>query len=182
LARGAIRLSQKDQAAANADFDAVLHLGKDDPDNLVAIAQIYGSLDLHAEAIAKLTTWIDSFPKNNRLPGVLNSRCWERAMLGEQLDIALADCNMALKKGPRNSMVLDSRAFVHLRRGEYDQAIADYQAVLKLQPRQASSMYGLGLAELKKGLKATGEQRLQAAVALSPKIAEFYNKLGLVPE
>jgi tetratricopeptide (TPR) repeat protein len=115
------------------------------------------------------------------MPTALNERCWARAVLGTELKLALADCNLALKIGPRNSQILDSRAFTFLRLGDYDKSIADYKAVIKLQPKQALSMYGLGIAELKKGLKAEGENDTQAALALAPNVAEFYKRLGLVP-
>jgi tetratricopeptide (TPR) repeat protein len=181
LARGATRLGLKDLPGARADFDAAQRLDPTDSATALAIAAIFGGFDLHAESIERLNVWIAAFPKDKQLPRALNDRCWSRAIVGTELDLALADCNLALKKGPRNSQVLDSRAFVYLRRGEYDKSIADYQAVLKLQPQQGSSMYGLGLAEVKKGLKVQGEQHLQAAVALSAKVADFYNNLALVP-
>jgi len=180
LLRGALHLAQKDQAAAQIDFDRVLRLDAHDSGNALTIGQIYAYADLHVEAIAKFTAWIEIFPKDSKLPTVLNNRCWERAIIGE-LDLALEDCNLALKKGPRNSKVLDSRAFVYLRRKEYDRSIADYQAVLKLQPQQASSMYGLGLAEYKKGQTAAGEQHMHSAMVLAPNVADFYNHLEITP-
>ncbi len=181
IARGAVRLATKDEAGARTDFDAALRLEPKDSGNALGIAQTFASFDHHAEAIQRLNAWIETFPEDNQLPRALNSRCWSRAIVGKEFDLALADCNLALKKGPRNSQVLDSRAFVYLRRGDYDKSIADYQAVLKLQPKQAVSMYGLGLAEFKKGRKAEGEKHLQAAIALSPNVAEFYRHVGLAP-
>jgi predicted aspartyl protease len=179
--RGAMHLASKDDTAARVDFDAALQVNHNDPDDALRIANIYEGFGFHAEAINRYTTWISANPKSGELPNVLNSRCWARAMLGKELDLALADCNLALKKGSSNSVVLDSRAFVYLRQGNYDKSIADYKTVLKLQPKMAFSMYGLAVAESRKGLKTESELHVKNAVMLMPNVAEFYNDLALIP-
>jgi tetratricopeptide (TPR) repeat protein len=181
LVRGSLQLGAKNDAGARADFAEAIRLKPNDGGTALSIATIYGTYDRHAEQIELLNAWIAAYPNDGLLPNALNERCWARALLGTELDLALADCNLSLKKGPRNSEVLDSRAFVYLRRGEYDKSIADYKAVLKLQPRQALSMYGLGLAARKKGLTSEGDKNLQAAVAIQGDVAEFYKRLGLEP-
>ena len=50
-----------------------------------------------------------------------NSRCWTRATIGRLQD-ALGDCNEALKLKPDYINALDSRGFVLLRMGKYDEA------------------------------------------------------------
>jgi tetratricopeptide (TPR) repeat protein len=176
-----MHLASKDDTAARVDFDAALQVNHSDPDDALRIANIYEGFGFHAEAINHYTTWISANPKSGELPSVLNSRCWARAMLGKELDLALADCNLALKKGSSNSVVLDSRAFVYLRQGNYDKSIADYKTVLKLQPKMAFSMYGLAVAESRKGLKTESELHVKNAVMLMPNVAEFYNDLALIP-
>jgi tetratricopeptide (TPR) repeat protein len=89
-------------------------------------------------------------------------------MLGKELDLALADCNAALRKGPLTSEALNSRALVHLRRADFERAIADFKSSLKRQPRSAMTLYGLGLAQLRTGSRADGDRNLQAAVAIAP--------------
>ena len=102
-------------------------------------------------------------------------------MLGKDLDLARTDCDTALRRGPKNSAVYDSRALVWLRQGNFDKAIADYKEALDLQPKKASSLYGLGLAEIGKGLKASGTANITAAIELHPTIAEQFQRVGLTP-
>jgi len=68
--------------------------------------------------------------------------------------------------------VLDSRGFVYLKLGQFDNAIADYNAVLKLKPKLAISLYNRGLAKQKKGDSAGGDADIAAAKAIDPKIAD----------
>ena len=79
----------------------------------------------------------------------LNSLCWTRATLGVELEAALADCDAALAIEPKSAATLDSRAFVLMRLGRYDEAVRVYDAALALRPRQADSLYGRGLSKLR---------------------------------
>ena len=133
------------------------------------------------EAISQLDRWVSAHPTAERLPFALNERCWDRALLGKGLDLALADCNAALKRGLRVSDVLDSRALVWLRIGDFDNAIADYKAALNLQPKSAWSRYGLGVAELRKGMTAEGERDIQAAIEIAPAIGKEFDRIGIAP-
>jgi tetratricopeptide (TPR) repeat protein len=113
------------------------------------------------------------------MAGALNSRCWARALGGQELDKALADCNTALKLKPNTADFLDSRGLVYLRQGNYDKAIADYDAALRLAPKTAWSLYGRGLAKSGKGMSAEGQADIAAATALQPKIAERAASFGI---
>jgi tetratricopeptide (TPR) repeat protein len=179
LSRGTLRLRGNDEIAARADFDQALQLAPSDPAIGFRIAEAYQTTGNFAAAIGRLDTWIAAYPKDGRLPSALNARCWSRAMTRKDLELARADCDAALKKGPKNSAVFDSRALVWLQLGKYDEAIDDYQAALKLQPKKASSLYGLGLAEIKKGLKDSGNSNIQQAIEINPSIASFYRRAGL---
>jgi tetratricopeptide (TPR) repeat protein/predicted aspartyl protease len=182
LLRGSLRLQNGAKESAGADFAAATAAAPADAGVSLRIAGIYSGEELYPEAIAHLDSWISANKDDNRLPQALNDRCWARAMTGQQLDLALADCNAALKKGPRNSAVLDSRGMVWLRQGDFAHAIADYQDAIALQPKSPWSLYGLGIAELRKGLTDKGNQHLQAATALSPEVAAEFGKLGLSPQ
>jgi tetratricopeptide (TPR) repeat protein len=115
------------------------------------------------------------------MPGALNSRCWSRALAGQELEQASSDCNAALKLKPNTAEFLDSRGLVHLRQNNYDEAIADYDAALHREPKIAWSLYGRGLARLHKGLTAEGQVDIAAASALEPKIAERAASYGIRP-
>ena len=111
----------------------------------------------------------------------MNARCWTRAAWGRELDLALADCDAALRRD-RNSEVMESRGLVMFRMGRLDEAITLYTAAIKQQPRAAPALYGRGLAELKKGAKAEGEADIAAAKAIAPDLAAQYKRYGLAPD
>jgi tetratricopeptide (TPR) repeat protein len=179
LRRGALRLKKANEEEARADFASIEKQMPNNAGLALAIAEIYERAGHSDEALSRFDRWMTAWPNDDRRPTVLNERCWLRASMGKELDLALADCNAALRHGASNSAFLDSRALVFLRRGEFDKAIADYHAALKLQPKAAWAMYGLGVAEKKKGLPEQGEKDMQAALALQPTAADAFKKMGL---
>jgi tetratricopeptide (TPR) repeat protein len=119
-----------------------------------------------------------------RAPGAaepLAARAWVRALAGEDLAAALADCDAAIARNPQLPETYDTRALIRLRRGETAQAVADYQAALKLRPDMASALFGRGLAERRLGNAARADADLTRAAALDPKIAENFAKYGVGP-
>jgi tetratricopeptide (TPR) repeat protein len=178
--RGALRLSSNDEAGARTDFEAVDAAAPHDAGASLRIAEDYMRFGQFAGAIGRFDRWIAAYPRDERLPSALNGRCWSRAMLNQGLDLALADCNAAVRSG-RNSRFLDSRAMVWLRLGNFDKAITDYKASLSLQSKSAWSSYGLGVAESRKGLREQADKDMQVATTLWPRIAEEFKKAGLVP-
>jgi tetratricopeptide (TPR) repeat protein len=108
-----------------------------------------------------------------------NSRCWARAVGGQQLQQALADCNEALRLAPRRADTLDSRAFVYLKLGDLGKSIADYDAALKLNPQFVSSLYGRGVAKQRKGDRTGANADIAAAKAIRPTIADEFATYGI---
>jgi tetratricopeptide (TPR) repeat protein len=179
--RGSLRLANRDESGARTDFTAIAALAPNDASIGLRIAGRYVATGNFATAIGQFDQWIAAHPNDDRVPAALHERCWSRAMTGKDLELALADCDAALHRGARTSLLLDSRAFVRLQPGNYDQAIADYKASLDLQPKGAAALYGLGLAEQKKGLQTAGDQHIQAAIAIDPAAADEFRSVGLVP-
>jgi tetratricopeptide (TPR) repeat protein/predicted aspartyl protease len=177
MGRGVIYLGSMAYDRAAADFAAAI---KVEPDLAPRVGEVYTAAGQFERALAAYDGWIAANPRNDRLPTALNGRCWTRALWNHELDKALADCEAALKRGPRAAGVLDSRGLVHLRRGEFDLAIADYDAAIRLQPKEAWSLYGRGLAKLAKGAKSDGEADLAAATALAPNLPAAAKRYGLV--
>jgi tetratricopeptide (TPR) repeat protein len=178
LERGGARLAGRDVTGATEDFDAAIRA---DPKARLAVAQAYEGAGLLDQAIAQADQWIAANPKADDMPGALNNRCWARALLGRELDKALADCDAALRLAPRKPGFLDSRGLVRLRLGQLDGAIADYDAALKVEPNIAWSLYGRGLAKLRKGMKAEGEADIKAATAIDPRLPDEARRYGLTP-
>ena len=181
IARGTMHVRRQSEAQAAADFKAALEHAANDPAVSFRIAQAYQVGDNLAASVRQLNEWVAAHPKDDLFPSALASRCMARALLGRELEAARDDCDTALKKGPRNSNIYDSRGLVWLQLGNLDKAIADYQEALDLQPKKASSLYGLGLAEIKQGRKESGERNVQEALALNPEIATGFRRIGLTP-
>jgi tetratricopeptide (TPR) repeat protein len=112
-------------------------------------------------------------------PAAYNNRCYAYARAG-QLQLAIADCNQALRLGP-NANRLDTRGFTYLRLGQFDSAIADYDEAVKIDPKLASSLYGRGLAKLKKGNTDAGNADIAAAMQIQSNIAEEFARYGVNP-
>jgi tetratricopeptide (TPR) repeat protein len=148
----------------------------------IRLGHLYASIGQPTAAVRQYSKWIDSHPQDSPLMAtVLNSRCWSRALSGQELPQAVSDCNAALKMRPHTAQILETRGLVYLRQNNYDKAIADYDTSLRLNPKSAWSLYGRGLAKQRKGLTAAAQADIAAATALEPKIAEQAAKYGLTP-
>ncbi len=180
--RGELYLSQGDVTRAQGDFDAALQAAPAESNVGLRIAAAYERFGRFEAAVARYDDWIAGHPKSDRLAQAYNGRCWTRALMGRDLDKAMADCNLALKTGMSNSSFLDSRGLVHLRLGQLDAAIADYDASLRLQPKGAWSLYGRGLAKRRKGDAASGDADIQAALAIQPNLANMARRYGVAEE
>jgi tetratricopeptide (TPR) repeat protein len=111
----------------------------------------------------------------------LNSLCWMQATLGVALEAALADCEASLKIRPQLAATLDSKGFVLLRLGRFEQSIQTYDEAVRIRPGQAPSLYGRGLAKLKLGLSSEAEADLVAARARMKSVDEEFAGYGLKP-
>jgi tetratricopeptide (TPR) repeat protein len=103
----------------------------------------------------------------------LNDRCWARAVAMIDLDAALDDCNEALRLMPDFVPALDSRAFLHLRGGRFQEAIVDYDAAIIGSPQDSWSLYGRGIAKLRMGDSAGGQADIEASKGVQDVAAEF---------
>jgi tetratricopeptide (TPR) repeat protein len=198
--RGALLAGRGELERAIADFDRALTLRPDDPvalrhrgfardargEHERAIADYDRAIELkpnyaaawgdrglswasqgqHERALRDLDRSIEIAPTAH----MLNSRCWENAMLG-RFEAALPDCDHSLRLKVENPAAHASRGYVHLRRKDYAAAIEDFSAALKFKPKDSSSLYGRGLAKTALADKAGGAADIAAAVALRPGVA-----------
>jgi tetratricopeptide (TPR) repeat protein len=109
-----------------------------------------------------------------------NDRCWARAVSGIDLDQALADCNEALRLMPDFVPALDSRAFLHLRGGRFQEAIADYDTAIMGSPQDSWSLYGRAIAKMRLGDAQGAQADIEASKAVQDVAAEFA-AYGLAP-
>ncbi len=179
MRRAQVRLGAKDPAGAQSDFDAAIRLAPTDEDLPLQIATLLQKGNAFDAAIVRYDRWLADFPKSARIAEVFNNRCWARAERGTELDLAMADCNVALRR-VQSPDFFNSRALVYLRLGNVDEAINDYKRALHGQPKDASSLYGLGLAEQQKGLRSEAERDIKAAITINTSAADEYKRIGLV--
>ncbi len=179
--RAELDLARSDRAQAMEDLQAVDKLAAKQDDLRFTLARLYEVAENLSMAVTQYGLWIAAHDDDYRMAQARNGRCWARALLDQELDKALADCNAAIRSARNIASFLDSRGLVYLRRGEPDKAIADYNAALKLNPKLAWSLYGRGLAEQRKGLTAQGDADLAAAVAIAPRLPGNAERHGLRP-
>lgn len=181
LSRGARLARSGDLALARRDLERAARQKTPDGRARLRVAGAYESAKAYGDAIAQFDAMVAERASDEMAVSAYNRRCWDRALMKQDLDKALTDCNQALRiaTGPAPD-VLDSRALVHLRRGEIDLALADYDAAIKAQPGAAAILYARGAARLKKGMKAQGEADLAAARKLNPRIGALLKEEGVV--
>jgi tetratricopeptide (TPR) repeat protein/predicted aspartyl protease len=185
IARAQLLLQRGDNDLAAADLSAADAIAPREADERYQMAYAYERADRLVPAIAQLTLWIDSHADDARMPDALNSRCWDRALEGSDLTLAVKDCNGALRRADKSSpfyaKVADSRGLVYLVMGDYDKSIADYDAALKINAKSAWSLYGRGIDKLRKQKTSDGDADIAQATALWPGVVEAFKRRGIVP-
>jgi tetratricopeptide (TPR) repeat protein len=123
-----------------------------------------------ARAIADFDASIKMAPDTS----CFTCRCSARTFAG-QLQGALADCNEALRRAPKDVTALTNRGFVYFRLGQFEAAIRDFSASLRSKPKDnEESLYGRGLAKQKSGDETGGDADIAAAKATDAKVAESW--------
>jgi tetratricopeptide (TPR) repeat protein len=144
-------------------------------------SEAYAQTGHYPLALTILNSWIAAHPYDERQYSALMGRCLVRGMLGQELDAALKDCNVARRHISSNSALLVDRGIVELRLRQYDKAIDDFNDAIKLQPRLARALYARGIARASKGDKSGGNADFQAALAVEPRVARVFRDVDLGP-
>jgi tetratricopeptide (TPR) repeat protein len=176
LMRGRALMRAKKFREAADDLSVALRLA---PTNITLLRETADALQLSqrgGQAVQLFDRLVSLQPRN---PQWLNLRCWARATSGGDLAAALADCNAAVRIDPGYAEALDSRGFVHLRRGELAAAKADYDASLRLRPEGATSLYGRAVALRRIGQEAAAASDLAAARRIRPDIDGLFAGYGV---
>jgi tetratricopeptide (TPR) repeat protein len=165
---------------AQADFEAAAKAAPPGDDVHLRIAAAYDRHEHWAEVIQHLDAWLAVHANESNAAIYFDQRCRARAMLGKELDKAMADCNAAIRK-VRAPAFLSTRGLVRLRLGQLNEAIGDFDAAVKAAPKDAWTLYLRGLAKTRLGRTAEGETDIQAALAINPHVAErVARRAGLV--
>lgn len=171
---GARLFRQKRYSEAIAELDKVLTA---DSTNAVALTMrgfVKEDLGEYALALGDFDAAWKLVPES---PNAWSNACWGRALANVDLDLGLKLCDGAIKADPANNKDYDTRAFLHLRRSEFDAAVSDYTLAIH-EYRTASSLFGRAVAKSRLG-QADAQADRDAALKLDPAIAETYAKRGV---
>jgi tetratricopeptide (TPR) repeat protein len=173
--RGAAHGMKGELDLAYSDFEQQTRLAPNDDRPWVDIGKVYQDKHDYPKAQESFSHAIELRSNN---PVSLNARCWVRAVVGKELDEAMADCDRSLKVGPDDANTLNSRGFVHFRKKEYGDAIRDYDASIDSDPKLASSYYVRGLAKRAMG-QVTDSDDIARGISLEPGVADRYAGYGI---
>lgn len=172
LDRAWMRHAAHEDTAALADAQASQKLLPPASLDVASVVSLYDELGLAGDAVHLLDAVISAHGDDVRLGGLLNNRCWSRALANTELDAALSDCNRALTLTGKAGSVRDSRALVLYRQHKFAAALAEYNAVLGQDPKQAWSLYMRGATRIALGQADAGKADETAALKLKPELID----------
>jgi tetratricopeptide (TPR) repeat protein len=170
--RAVLQMRRHAPEKALIDYDAMLAINPEDKPGLAGRAKAYAALGQADKARADLAAIGES-------ANVLNQRCYDRATANLTLDLALAECDDAVRKAPSAPNILDSRGFVRFRMGDLKGAITDFDAALRLDPKMPPTLFVRGLAKRRLGDKAGGDADVAAAKGLDAEVARTMADYGV---
>lgn len=109
----------------------------------------------------------------------LNDLCWNKAIYNTDLELALAECDAAVKVNPLCAACLDSRGFVLLRLGRFKESVAAYDASLVFPQDGGASLFGRGLAKLQLGERDGAEIDIRLARIFSGRDEHEFETYGV---
>lgn len=175
--RGYAYLTQHRFERAEGDFRVALKLKPHDDQNIAGYAESLNGEGQFAQAVPQFRHALSLAPQR---AAYWNGLCWALAGEGRELKAALATCNRALLLVPGAAGILNSRAMVYLRLGQFSPALADYAASLNVQPEQASAWFGRGLARLSLG-QNEGRADIAEARHRDPGVDSLFVQMGALP-
>jgi tetratricopeptide (TPR) repeat protein len=109
----------------------------------------------------------------------LESRCFIRAVAGQEMEPGLADCDAALARAPRDETARQTRGFALFRMGRMAEAVAACDAALALDRRDSAALYVRSLAERAQGNAAGADADLAVVRDIEPQIGALYALYGV---
>jgi Flp pilus assembly protein TadD len=180
LNRGLAYAAKRNYSQAIADYDQAIRLDPKSASAFVARGKIHSEKREFAEAIADYGHAIELNPE---LAVAYGNRCGVRIAAGQDLHVALSDCDESLRLQPHQTAAFTHRGYIQLKLGRETQAIADFDAALSVDPKYTWAMYGRGLARWGKGDTSGAQSDVAAATKALPNVtlsvAKYY---GLAPK
>ena len=126
--------------------------------------------------IAACTRILDDRSDPNQT-AALGNRCRLWIAKGN-LDRAIADCDEAIRRDPKDANVYVDRGNAHAARRDFDRAIADFDAAIGLNPALAMAYNNRGVAWRNKGDLARAVADYSEAIRLAPSLALAWRNRG----
>ena len=127
-------------------------------------------------AVQAIDQAITSSPND---PDLRKGRCWFKAVQGEDLNGALADCDEAMKLGPGNAAITEYRGFALFRLGRYQEALEAYNTALTLKTDNPDAQFMRGMVKKKLGDASGGDSDFASAKQGDSHIGEIYTGYGV---
>ncbi|WP_395396967.1 aspartyl protease family protein [Novosphingobium sp. BL-8A] len=179
IRRALIKLGKGDRAGALADTEAAAADTPKGSLDVIAVVTMYERLGMADRGLALIDPVIDLHRSDVSYPHLLNARSWNRGLANADLDRALKDINVAIRKSGAGPAMLDTRALIQFRLKDYASAIADESAALEKSPKMAAALFVRGLARIASGDAAGGDTDVVAARKIRPSIDRDYAAYGL---
>jgi tetratricopeptide (TPR) repeat protein len=176
--RGAADAHAGRQDLALANFGHALELDPKDAQAYLARGAIFFGKAAYDRAIQDFDQAIASAPK---LAAAFQYRALARAMSGQGLEQALADCDQELAFQPNDPGALSVRSLVNFRLARYDRAVADADTAAAAGAHTARTLFVGGAAKRRLGRSAEGDADIAAALVKDPKIREAASGYGVTP-
>ena len=167
LRRASLQALLENRAAAEADLRLLDTQLPRSSDLRAGMGRLYDLLGQADSALKQYGDWLDTHPTDFGRAALLNNRCWLRARLDRELNLALADCERAVEVDREDAGAHDSLGWVWLRLGDAQAARRAFDKAIRLKPL-ASSYYGRAVASLRLSLPASGASDLADARRLDP--------------
>ena len=140
-------------------------------------ATVAGLAGRTQDALEVLSRQVAAKPTN---ASVLNADCWFRGLFDVEAEGAMPTCTKAIERASNSAPMLDSRAMVSYRLGNFDAALKDLDSALELAPNLSASLYLRGIVRLEKGDKG-GRVDVERALRMAPELAARYAAHGVAP-
>ncbi len=177
--RASMKLSQGDRAGALQDTDLAAAATAKGSLATLPVVRLYQQLGKPERGLALIDPVIALHRDDSRLVELLNTRAWNRALANVDLDLALKDCDNAIRRAGPDPSLLDTRALVQLRRKAFAAAIADATTALDKRPKMPTTLFFRGLARLATGDQSGGAADVAASRAIRPQIDSLFADYGL---
>lgn len=159
--------------AALKDLNQILQRDKTNKGALARRAIVYHNLNQWENSVADL----DQAIKLDSGQALLyNNRAWMRLPAykeGDNLNLAMADAEKAIKLSPHLFTAYDTRATINIMKGDYEKATKDLVECLKQDDCRAAANFHLAIIDFVKGNQKEGEMKLALANKLNYQPDQF---------